>query len=1127
MKSLDDTTLKGIAAVDEAIRYASSGRFYSMQEAWQSFVRDANGLLGSNASKTKIESFLKTYCDIDMTNADTGAISGRDAGGSKVKTAESVIPYTVPATDKFNDSYNVQGVTFHVDNPETLTKNQQHMCWLIQHGWMGNALSLIKESYGLSFDEAGAKIKDIHIRFTTPSGGWGNNLASTNWVNNSTLAIYINMDDYTLYDSVNNVPSTSGIMRHNDGHFAKYFDRTLTHELVHALMDANVDNVEELPKAFMEGLADLVHGIDDARNSQIYHVFQKHSASEWKSLLRSTNYYDDGHSDNYTSGYVFLRYLAKQMSAAANKNASKSYSKDGKTVTLGSVFADSTYNMSGETGKSLVQNIDARNANKAVNINGNKAANTIYASAKGGTLRGMGGNDTLVGGAGKDTFYYTNGDGKDTIKSYGSGVDVVKVASGNVTTQISGYDLLLNVGSGSIRIVDGTTKNVLLQEGSKAVRTIKGFAKLPSMASYNSNQTTVTLNASAKNTFDARSYNTTIRTIDGRNANNKVNIYGNSAANTIRAGKAGGVLRGFGGNDTLYGGAGTDTFYYANGEGNDTIYSYESNKDIIQLGSGSLGQAKVYGDDVTFTVGKGSIKVAGGVGKTIKIKQANGKVVTKKYNYLSLPKGASYSASNTKVTMASNYSGSAFDSRAYRGSIRTIDGRALKKNVSIYGNSAANTIYAGTKGGVLRGFGGNDTIYGGGGTDTFYYANGDGNDIIYNYESNKDIIQIGSGTVSKATAYGSDVTLTVGSGSIKIAGGVGKTIKIKDAKGKITTKRVDYRALPTGGLYASNYTKVTLPASFSGTFDAVAYRPSIQTVDASRATKAGTIYGNSKANRLIAGKGGSVLRGGGGNDTLVGGAGADKFYFGKNDGQNVTIENFDANKDRLVLYSSNTVTYGGDAKTQKVWFSVDDGKKKITVNGGFRKFINVTFANGKTNSFQVWNGGFADLNEKKVELNSSYSSGKFEFSTQASWAKNVDASRSSYATNIYGTSDNNIITASGGGGWIYAREGSNTIYCKGGQDTINIANWYGQSKIYNMKKNDIVYLQDVLNYNEVSYTQDKNMLQININGSKAKAQVMGWKQGSSFQLSYGTGSSRHTYEISYASSNSISRRQLR
>ena len=43
---------------------------------------------------------MKTYCGIDLTNDDTGAITGADAGGSVVnKTATSIVPEDGDLTD--------------------------------------------------------------------------------------------------------------------------------------------------------------------------------------------------------------------------------------------------------------------------------------------------------------------------------------------------------------------------------------------------------------------------------------------------------------------------------------------------------------------------------------------------------------------------------------------------------------------------------------------------------------------------------------------------------------------------------------------------------------------------------------------------------------------------------------------------------------------------------------------------------------------------------------------------------------------------------------------------------------------------------------------------------------------
>ena len=81
--SLDKTNLSGTAAVDEAIR--SCSRFTSYIDLMNHFLNDRN----NSASG---DDFLKRYCGINLDNADTGAITGADAGGSVVKTAESVVP---------------------------------------------------------------------------------------------------------------------------------------------------------------------------------------------------------------------------------------------------------------------------------------------------------------------------------------------------------------------------------------------------------------------------------------------------------------------------------------------------------------------------------------------------------------------------------------------------------------------------------------------------------------------------------------------------------------------------------------------------------------------------------------------------------------------------------------------------------------------------------------------------------------------------------------------------------------------------------------------------------------------------------------------------------------------------
>jgi len=105
-----------------------------------------------------------------------------------------------------------------------------------------------------------------------------------------------------LYTHINGTPNYNGVNEDIlTGYRQEYFDRTLTHEMVHALMDANIVSVGELPASIKEGLAELIHGIDDVRTANIYHVFEKHTANEWWSKLLTPIKIYDSPSDSYHS----------------------------------------------------------------------------------------------------------------------------------------------------------------------------------------------------------------------------------------------------------------------------------------------------------------------------------------------------------------------------------------------------------------------------------------------------------------------------------------------------------------------------------------------------------------------------------------------------------------------------------------------------------------------------------------------------------------------------------------------------------------------------------------------------------------------------------------------------------
>ena len=882
----------GLLLLDAAVKASSEGRFSSWEDLRESYISAVKTYGGT--TETEQKAFLKKYCGIDLDDKDTGSITGSSAGGLLGKTAESIVENTSSESSYPTEALTISSTehyAIHWPEQSGLTLTQQKIAGRMYHDWIPNSLQLIKESLGIEsknrievgFTEGyiGGKIP---IYYQT-SGSYYYNTHSNSGYTSLNPVIYVNTDNY---DSV--ILTDLNGKYHYDSN--NYMDRMIAHALAHKVLLENYNKARSLPEAVIEGLVDLVTGIDDLKEYSLLSCAHKDLAERsfspliQKEDVNGNLYISYSNSHNAGDGlnaYVLLRYLAKQ-TATTNMQRTipvgTSYDAQKNTIIAKNTF---TGTIDARLAETTVTSINAAATTKAVSLRGNTTNNVLRAGSGGCTLRGDMGDDQLYGGKGKDTFIYADGDGADTVYNYESGKDVISLLSGNVTkTTVSGADVIFSINKGSIRIKDGALKNIVLVDAQGQQSTKKLYYNLPSTASYNANKTVITLKAAASGTIDLAHYIPTVTTVNAKAVNKSINIYGNAKANVIYAGKGGANIRGKAGNDQLYGGNGKDTFIYADGDGADTIYNYESGKDILKLLSGKVTKMAVSGADVVFTVNKGSIRVKNGVLKNIVLIDAQGQQSTKKL-YYNLPATASYNANKTAITLKAAASGT-IDLAHYVPTVTTVNAKVVNKSINIYGNAKANVIYAGKGGANIRGKAGNDQLYGGNGKDTFIYADGDGADTIYNYESGKDILKLLSGKVTKTTVSGSDVVFTVNKGSIRVKNGVLKNIVLVDAQGKKTTKKFYYN-LPSTASYNANKTTITLKAAASGTIDLANYVPSVTIVNAKAVKKSLNIYGNAKANVLYAGKNGGNIRGRAGADKIYCGAGTDKIWFGKGDGQ--------------------------------------------------------------------------------------------------------------------------------------------------------------------------------------------------------------------------------------------------
>ena len=454
MNYLDNTTLSGTAALDGAV--SSVSNFKSWSELINTMTNDCAAYAGDG------NGFLQEMCGIILNNSDTGAISGADAGSGTTKTADSVVPESGEWTYPDSASFTVSGLTVNINNFDNLDASERWIVGALYTWWIKEGLSLINSSFGMNFNEAGTTVKTLNVYFYNSADG---KMAFSNYSTgqkSSELRLNINMNYYENIDTTNpnGVGSSAALTT---------LDRTIAHELVHAVMSANVDYYNNLPVSFKEGSAELVHGIDDKRYNQI--VALSGDAASLKNAMSESGL------NSYAAGYIALRYLGKQASegrnpavglamdetvAAATTDTLAATTTDTVAATTTDTLSTATTNIAipvrvtptssnvtfdGMTlkvtgaynedvflgGVNLFTGQPTYGSESAIVLDasemmtrhflaGNSNNNYILGARVDSTLwGGVGGDDVLQGGAGFDNFWYMQGNGNDVALNFQAG----------------------------------------------------------------------------------------------------------------------------------------------------------------------------------------------------------------------------------------------------------------------------------------------------------------------------------------------------------------------------------------------------------------------------------------------------------------------------------------------------------------------------------------------------------------------------------------------------------------------------------------------------------------------------------------------------------------------------------
>ncbi len=358
-----DTTTDGIAILDHAVRTVS--RFSSLRDAVDNFVYDMAAVTSTAGAVQSLAQNcgIVLGADNDYT-ADTGAVTGYNAGSGVVKNAQDIVPENAlltqvasPASTTTYHTYTgADGNTFafalvypssvlEVRDDDTapydylngyydtsLAQNTYLQPWQyyydytsvvtgqeaingvvtmmkgFENFWATEGLKLAYDSFGLDFNG-----KNLHVVFgingdyQAMTGPTAYDPAHENYLPANDIEMEINLPMYATMDSADPNGNTS----FGYGSYQNYFDRTIAHELVHAVMQANGVLKEGMPEFFTEGVAELVHGLDDYDGN--YSDLVLNLASNPTYLANSLPFTEGtGTSEAYPAGYMFLRYLCRQ-----------------------------------------------------------------------------------------------------------------------------------------------------------------------------------------------------------------------------------------------------------------------------------------------------------------------------------------------------------------------------------------------------------------------------------------------------------------------------------------------------------------------------------------------------------------------------------------------------------------------------------------------------------------------------------------------------------------------------------------------------------------------------------------------------------------------------------------------
>jgi len=563
---------------------------------------------------------------------------------------------------------------------------------------------------------------------------------------------------------------------------------------------------------------------------------------------------------------------------------------------------------------------DAGSGSGSGGTQGSASADTLAGTSGNDTLRGYAGDDVIDGRAGDDEVQYGRGDGQDRI--------------------LSCRDTRQNKDN---RLVFVTQAEKSVAETDVSL-SLSGSALIVSVAGSTATTDRITVEDFLYGADPYNDYNPLQRIVFGTGDWSLDEIMarlttGGAGDDSLVGSVGADTLTGNTGNDTLQGGLGSDTFLFKQGDGQDTLLSFQDatiNK-VDQLNLEDISEK-----NVVLSRKDNALVIHFTDSDTDQVTVKDFFYADNPYNLFSPLQQIKFSDATWDVNHIL--------SEVYKGTENADTLAGTEAGEEITGQAGDDVIDGRAGNDTISGGLGNDTLSGGQGNDTFLFGKGQGQDIL---KSGAETHPGRFNTLSlQSDVSVADVKLNISGTSLIVS------LKGQDKANTDQVTVKDFCFTDNQDTVFNPLQRITLSgATGTVTWELRDIRARIGGEEhvgtSSGDTLAGTAYADSLSGAagkdwLVGRSGNDTLTGGTDNDTLEGGAGSDTYVFAAGDGADLILDSeAGSNADVLDLSGSSS-----SIQATNLWFaratsssdllasndlvvSVIGSTDKITIDGWF------------------------------------------------------------------------------------------------------------------------------------------------------------------------------------------------